>query len=119
MLTILVILSLYDLNADHRIDGGDLSMLLASWGPGEGKRADFDGDGRVDGADLAALLSVYGTARDIDIHHTGGGCNWQKTLPRDQVGEFEASPWPSHRRRRVTFEHHGQTVTAWIDEVAP
>ena len=42
-----------------RSDGGDLGMLLAEWGPGNGP-ADLNGDGMVDGADLGALLSKWG-----------------------------------------------------------
>ena len=47
-----------DLNADGRIDGADLGVLLAGWG-GSGA-ADFNGDGKVDGADLGQLLAAWG-----------------------------------------------------------
>ncbi len=48
----------HDLNADGRVDGADLGLLLASWGPGNGV-ADINGDGTVDGADLGLLLAAW------------------------------------------------------------
>ncbi len=47
-----------DLNADGRVDGADLGLLLGSWG-GSGA-ADLNGDGTVNGADLGALLGAFG-----------------------------------------------------------
>jgi choice-of-anchor B domain-containing protein len=52
-----------DLNGDGVVDGADLLILLAAWGPckdPEGCPADFDGNGIVDGADLLFLLSNWG-----------------------------------------------------------
>lgn len=47
-----------DLSGDGLIDGGDLGIMLASWGlPGA---ADLNGDGTVDGADLGILLTLWG-----------------------------------------------------------
>lgn len=47
-----------DFNADGLVDGGDLSILLASWGtPGW---TDLDGSGSTDGADLSVLLGNWG-----------------------------------------------------------
>jgi predicted outer membrane repeat protein len=50
-----------DLNASGLIDGADLAILLAFWGPvGVFVPADIDGSGLVDGADLATLLAGWG-----------------------------------------------------------
>jgi hypothetical protein len=48
-----------DLNLDGRVDGTDLSILLAAWGQ-PGSDADIDGSGSVDGSDLSALLAAWG-----------------------------------------------------------
>ena len=48
-----------DLNQDGRVDGSDLGVLLALWGPANGSRADIDHNGVVDGADLGTLLSGW------------------------------------------------------------
>lgn len=45
-----------DLNGDGVVDGGDLGLLLASWGT---PNADLNGDGTTDGADLGILLSEW------------------------------------------------------------
>lgn len=46
-----------DLDADGRVDGVDLGLLLGSWGqPGP---ADLDGSGVVDGGDLGVLLAAW------------------------------------------------------------
>ena len=52
-----------DLNGDGVVDGADLAILLAAWGPCPPKgscQADFDGNGVVDGADLTTLLAAWG-----------------------------------------------------------
>jgi hypothetical protein len=53
-----------DVAVDARVDGGDLGVLLANWGPvtstALSRACDFDGNGRVDGADLGELLSSWG-----------------------------------------------------------
>jgi len=53
-----------DVAVDSRVDGGDLGVLLANWGPvtsmALSRACDFDGNGRVDGADLGALLANWG-----------------------------------------------------------
>ena len=50
-----------DLNADLEVDGGDLGMLIADWGPVNlPTDADFNGDFKVDGADLGVLLNAWG-----------------------------------------------------------
>lgn len=46
-----------DLNADGRVNGGDLSILLSAWG-GTGP-ADLDGSGTVAGGDIAVLLTNW------------------------------------------------------------
>ena len=47
-----------DLNCDGRIDGTDLTALLATWG--QSGAADLDGSGTVDGLDLAFILAGWG-----------------------------------------------------------
>lgn len=53
-----------DVAVDRRVDGGDLGVLLANWGPvtstALSRACDFDNSGQVDGADLGALLSSWG-----------------------------------------------------------
>lgn len=50
-----------DLSGDGAIDGADLGLLLARWGPvPPGSREDLDGTGFVDGADLGMLLAAWG-----------------------------------------------------------
>ncbi len=49
-----------DLDGDGAIGGGDLTILLASWGEsGANIPADLDGDGAVGGSDLTILLSNW------------------------------------------------------------
>lgn len=51
-----------DLDGDGGVGGGDLAILLASWGEQDGgSPADLDGDGVVGGGDLATLLAAWGT----------------------------------------------------------
>ncbi len=49
-----------DLNGDGVVDGADLGVLLATWGPAPGSPADLNNDGVVDGADLGILLANWG-----------------------------------------------------------
>ena len=49
-----------DLNGDNAVNGADLGLLLAAWGPCVGCPADLNGDGVVNGADLAAVLGSWG-----------------------------------------------------------
>ena len=50
-----------DLNADCIVNGLDLALLLATWGPCTSPcLADLDGNGFVDGLDLAFLLARWG-----------------------------------------------------------
>ena len=52
-----------DLNDDDAVDGNDLGLLLAAWGPCPGSGscpADLNADGNVDGNDLGLLLAAWG-----------------------------------------------------------
>lgn len=53
-----------DVAVDGRVDGGDLGVLLANWGPvtssALSRACDFDNSGQIDGADLGALLAGWG-----------------------------------------------------------
>lgn len=58
-----------DLNLDGAVNGGDLGILFASWGPCPSAsfcRPDLDRDGAVDGADLGALLVILGDPKACD-----------------------------------------------------
>jgi hypothetical protein len=51
-----------DLNGDQLVNGADLGLLLAAWGPcGDPQQCpgDYDGDGSIGGADLGVLLSNW------------------------------------------------------------
>jgi hypothetical protein len=50
-----------DIYRDGVINGADLGIVLADWGPAvPTKPSDLDGNGRVDGADLGMLLANWG-----------------------------------------------------------
>lgn len=49
-----------DLDGDGAVGGGDLAIVLSSWGACGSCAADLDGDGMVGGGDLAAILSRWG-----------------------------------------------------------
>jgi V8-like Glu-specific endopeptidase len=49
-----------DLNGDSVVDGSDLLILLAAWGPNPGHPADLNDDDVVDGSDLLILLAAWG-----------------------------------------------------------
>ena len=51
-----------DLNADHRVDGADIAVLLGSWGTSDAA-ADLNGDGNVGGADVTILLNAWGNCQ--------------------------------------------------------
>ncbi len=51
-----------DLDLNGVVDGGDLGIMLGSWGTCSACAADLDGDGTVGGADLGVLLSGWGGA---------------------------------------------------------
>ena len=46
-----------DLNADVRVDGGDIGLLVAGWNT---PNYDLNGDGNTNGADLGFLLLAWG-----------------------------------------------------------
>ncbi|MFM2165052.1 MAG: Dockerin type domain, partial [Planctomycetota bacterium] len=48
-----------DLNGDGLVNGSDLAILLAAFGPCAGCAADLDGDGQVTAADLAILINAW------------------------------------------------------------
>ncbi len=50
-----------DINGDGSVNGADLAIVLASWGPTSGGDADLDHDGDVDAGDLAAVLGAWTT----------------------------------------------------------
>jgi hypothetical protein len=50
-----------DLNGDGVVDGNDLGILLAAWGPCTNCPADLNRDGAVDGNDLGTLLAAWGS----------------------------------------------------------
>lgn len=52
-----------DFNEDRKIDGQDLSTLLANWGT-DNPLVDLNEDGLIDGADLSALLGLWGNCFD-------------------------------------------------------
>ncbi|MBI1302933.1 MAG: hypothetical protein GC172_03990 [Phycisphaera sp.] len=53
-----------DLSGDGAVDGNDLVMLLASWGPcTEDCPADLNGNGAVGSGDLTILLAEWGACR--------------------------------------------------------
>lgn len=49
-----------DFTGDGSVDGADLGLLLAAWGPCKGCVEDLNDDGVVDGADLGELLGAWG-----------------------------------------------------------
>ena len=48
-----------DFTGDGLVDGADLGLMLAVWGPCSGCPEDLNGDGEVSGADLGLLLSFW------------------------------------------------------------
>jgi hypothetical protein len=48
-----------DLDGSGAVDGGDLGIMLATWGNGD-PLADLDGSGLVDGGDIGLLLAAWG-----------------------------------------------------------
>ncbi|MBU3683742.1 MAG: hypothetical protein FGM39_06995 [Phycisphaerales bacterium] len=58
-----------DIYEDGLVNGGDLGVLLAYWGPTTSspasQRCDLDGDGMVDGQDLGILLSAWGRCLSV------------------------------------------------------
>ena len=48
-----------DINCDGIINGGDLGLLIADWGPCTGCAADLNDDGVVSSADLGLLIAAW------------------------------------------------------------
>ena len=48
-----------DIDRSGSVDGGDLAILLGSWGTTSGT-TDLDHNGTTDAADLAVLLAAWG-----------------------------------------------------------
>ncbi len=48
-----------DLDGDGSVDGVDLTIVLAAWGPCNNCPADIDGNGMVDGVDLTEVLAGW------------------------------------------------------------
>ena len=67
-----------DLTSNGVVDGSDLKMMLAAWGPCPDCAADINSDGAVNAFDLTALLSFW-----------GGTC---QPLPWATVLEFAPDP---------------------------
>jgi hypothetical protein len=49
-----------DLNGDGMVNGADVGLMLAEWGPCRNCAADLNHDGEINGADLGLLLSSWG-----------------------------------------------------------
>ncbi|MDE0889478.1 MAG: S8 family serine peptidase [Phycisphaerales bacterium] len=66
-----------DFNNDDVVDGRDLGILLANWGPCPKTNCigDLNGDGVVDSADLGLLLAAWGTAQENTIPGFVKDCN--------------------------------------------
>jgi hypothetical protein len=78
-----------DLDGDGVVGGGDLTLLLLSWGacpPDAECPADLDGNGTVDGHDQSILLQNWGLAVD-----SGAGSQGQEG-DFDSDGLFESDP---------------------------
>ena len=53
-----------DFNLDQFVNGADMGMLLAAWGPNAPPAIDLNADGSVGGADLAILLGAWGPCQE-------------------------------------------------------
>ena len=60
-----------DLSGNGVVNGEDLTVVLADWGPCVDCASDFDGNAYVDGADLAILLGSWGRTTAIDCDCDG------------------------------------------------
>ncbi|MCH2162059.1 MAG: FG-GAP-like repeat-containing protein [Phycisphaerales bacterium] len=55
-----------DINGDGQVNGADMGLLLAGWGPCTVCQGDFNDDGAVNGADLGLLLGAWGLCQGAD-----------------------------------------------------
>lgn len=87
-----------DLAIDNRIDGGDLGVMLANWGPvtstALSRACDLDGNSLVNGADLGMLLANWGYCpATISSVSPSQGCvlgGIEVTITGTQLGSVEA-----------------------------
>jgi hypothetical protein len=81
-----------DFSMDGKVDGPDLSLLLANWGQATGSSfgdVNVDGNNVVDGGELAALLSTWGAP--------GGNKNLRADFNRDSVvNMIDEAIWDVH-----------------------
>ena len=53
-----------DFNLDHNVNGADMGMLLAAWGPNAPPAIDLNADGSIGGTDLAIMLGAWGPCHE-------------------------------------------------------
>ena len=89
---------LFDLDGDGAIGGGDLAILLGSWGNSPGP-ADVNGDGSVDGKDLSLVLSAWA---DVAEQRAVGSSNLSERVSAvsDPIVSRETPPRRSRARGR-------------------
>ena len=87
-----------DIAVDNRIDGGDLGVMLANWGPvtstALSRACDLDGNAIVNGADLGMLLANWGYCpATISSVSPSQGCllgGTEVSITGTQLGSVEA-----------------------------
>jgi formylglycine-generating enzyme required for sulfatase activity len=87
-----------DIAIDNRIDGGDLGVMLANWGPvtstALSRACDLDGNSIVNGADLGMLLANWGYCpATISSVSPSQGCllgGTEVTITGTHLGSVEA-----------------------------
>ena len=94
-----------DLDGSGAVDGPDLAMLLAGWGPCPPAPTpcirDLTGDGAVDGRDLATLLAAWGPCKPVPQPGYVLDCNGNAVL-RNYLGDnFRDGPGTLVRPMRV------------------
>lgn len=98
-MTLAMLILSADLAPNGFIGGGDLAVMLQSWG-GAGA-ADLNEDGAVDSQDLLLLLSIWGAG--WGRHDTGDGQVWF-VAPGDVV-LWGSSPFVGYRRLTFVNAH--------------
>ena len=93
-----------DLDGNGAVDGPDLAMLLAGWGPCPPAPTacipDLTGDGAVDGRDLATLLAAWGPCKPVPQPGYVKDCNGNAVL-RNYLGDsFRDGPGTAVRPMR-------------------
>ena len=94
-----------DLDGSGAVDGPDLAMLLAGWGPCPPAPTpcirDLTADGAVDGRDLATLLAAWGPCKPVPQPGYVLDCNGNVVL-RNYLGDnFRDGPGPLVRPMRL------------------